>query len=297
MIKKLLKLNLYLTFLLHFYKFYKCFFINFFEKKSLVINLNNKKNLFFKKRNSQKNLISKRLAIILKKRKKLKFFRVKRVDKGNFFFKKFFFKTLLRNRNYLKKFFFLNGKVRQKKISKFIFKQQTGVISNKNHSYEHSLMNILLRSHFFLFIKDLMFFIKMGYIYINNRPVINFSLLVNEGDCVQLPIFNKIFSYINSSKKILKKKTMLFKHTAWKFFKQKFFKKQQQIKSKKKKTPKYLHLFLLFKLNTPRYLEVDYTTLTIFFLKKQSVFLQSSYYLNKLFSFKMFPLYNFKKIN
>jgi len=77
-----------------------------------------KKNLFFKKRNSQISLISKRLTIVLKKRKDDKEPRFKKVDKGNFFFKKFFFKTLLKSRKFLKGFFFLIKKRDKKKMQK-----------------------------------------------------------------------------------------------------------------------------------------------------------------------------------
>ncbi len=83
----------------------------------------------------------------------------------------------------------------------------------------------------------------------------------------------------------------------WRFFKQKFFKKKHNLKIKKKKIPKYLYLFYLYKLNVPKTLEVDFLTLSVFILKKENIFLQSSYYLNKPFSFKLFSLYNFKKIN
>jgi hypothetical protein len=69
------------------------------------------------------------------------------------------------------------------------------------------------------------------------------------------------------------------------------------LRPKKRKSPKYLFLFFLFKVNTPKFLEVDYFSLSIILLKKQDAFVFSSFYLNKLFSFKLFSLYNFKKIN
>jgi hypothetical protein len=95
----------------------------------------------------------------------------------------------------------------------------------------------------------------------------------------------------------LKKKIALFRHHSWKFFKQKYFKIQDNLRPKKRKSPKYLLFFFLFKVNTPKFLEVDYFSLSIILLKKQDAFVFSSFYLNKLFSFKLFSLYNFKKIN
>lgn len=190
------------------------YYINTFFKNTTIIKINKRKNLFFKKKNSQKSLISKRLSIVLKKRKKIKLHKVKKVDKGNFFFKKFFFKTLLKSRKFLKKFFFLNTKVRQKKISKLIFKNQKRMASKKNYSYEYSVLNTLLRSNIFFFIKDLMLFVKAGHVYINNKPILNYALLVNDGDCIQIPISREMYNYINFSKKVLKKKIALFKHTS-----------------------------------------------------------------------------------
>jgi hypothetical protein len=85
----------------------------------------------------------------------------------------------------------------------------------------------------------------------------------------------------------------------WKFYKQKHYKGYfiENTKPRKRKTPKYFYIFFLFRLNSPNFLEIDFVTLSLFFLKKPNIFNFSSYYLNKLFSFKLFSLYNFKKIN
>jgi len=83
------------------------------------------------------------------------------------------------------------------------------------------------------------------------------------------------------------------RYNAWRFFKQ----KKVSTKQKKRKFPKFYFLLFLFKLETPKYLEVDYTTLTVFLIKLQGSQLFHSYYLGKYFSLKFFNLYNFKKIN
>lgn len=279
-----------------FYKFFKKFLFKFFETLSLLKKFNKKKNLFFKKKLKVKTLISKRLSLVLKKRKKFKLIRSKKPDRGNFFFKKFFFKTLLKSRKFLKFFFFLTKKERQRKITKTI-----NITKNnyqfKNCVYEYTLLNFVLRSHFCLFVVDALRLIKNNFVYINGRQVTDFNLIISEGDCIQFKTYTSIYKYILFSKKILKKKLSLFRLNSWKFFKQKFFKQQQQLKIKKRKTPKYIFLFYLFKLDIPKFLEVDYLTLSIYFLKKLDSFKSSTYFLNKLFSFKLFPLYNFKKIN
>lgn len=286
-----------INFLFFFYKFYKTILLNFFFNKNINITLNKKKNLFFKKKESKDSLISKRIAIVLKKRKKLKFFKHKKIDKGNFFLKKFFFKILLKNRKFLSKLFFLNKNKKQIKVSKKINFLSKKIKNKSTFVYEYSLSNVLLRSNLFFSSKDILSLITSRLVYLNGRVVLDHNADLFLGDFIQLPVTKQLYRYIFFSKKILKKKMSLFRFSTWKFFKKKFFKKKQGLKTKKRKTPKYLNMFCFFKLNTPRFIEVDYFTLSICLLKKQNSNIQPSYYLSKSFSYKLFPLYNFKKIN
>lgn len=288
---------MYILYINIFYKFFKKFLLNGFYKKNNIICFYKKKNLFFKKKNFKLNIVSKRLSLVLRKRKKLKSFKTKKLDKGNFFLKKFFFKILLKSRKFFKNFFYFNKKTRQKRITKFILSRGIFKGSTSNVSCEYSLFNVLLRSRLFFFNKDVFKFIKSGLIFLNGKTVSDSNLTVSCGDCIQLVISNYYYRYINFSRKILKKKLALYKFNTWRFFKQKFFRKKKNLKPKKKKMPKYIHLFYMYKLNTPKTLEIDFLTLSIFILKKESIFLQSSYYINKPISFKLFSLYNFKKIN
>lgn len=287
---------LYIYVYLYLYKFLKKFLKKDTCCVMTLISFNKKKNLFFKKKYRSKILTSKRLLIALRKRKKLCISRSRKISKGNFFFKKFFFKTLLRTRKLLKFFFFLKPKTRQKKITKSILKNQKNYLS-KNSSYEYTILNTILRSHFCIFVTDLFSFLKNGFIFLNGVAFTNYNIILVEGDCLQLKLSKSIYRYIYSSKKFLKKKIALFRYSSWKFFKHKFFKLQDNLKPKKRKSPKYLHLLFIFKMNTPKFLEIDYLSLSIFFLKKPKLYTHSTYYLNKLFSFRLFALYNYKKIN
>lgn len=269
-------------------------FKQIFSNKTLI-KINTRKNLFFKKKYNTKTLSSKRLSIILRKRKKLKNIKTKKTDKGNFYFKKFFFKTLLKTRKFLKRFFFFNNKVRQSKITRSIVKCTNSSYNYNN--FELTIFNTLLRSHFCIFLKDALLLIKNGFVYLNGCVVTQHDSILNIYDCIQLRICNYTYKYIQSSKKFLKKKLALFRLNSWKFFKQKFFRQQKQLKPLKRKTPKYLYLFFLFKLDVPKFIEIDYFSLTIFLLKPASSQLYTTYYVSKLFSYKLFSLYNFKKIN
>ncbi len=297
MIKKYDHFSIKIVFLFYIYIFFKNFLLNCFFKKKINFKINKKKSLFFKKKSVKDSLISKRISIVLRKRKKFKKFKSKKIDKGNFFLKKFFFKTLLKNRRFLRKLFFFNDKKRQLKITKKIHSLSKNTLNSKNNILDYSLLNLLLRSGLFFFYKDIIEFISSGLVYINGVVIKNHNTILSSGDLIQLPISNYLYKYTLFSKKILKKKMSLFRFTTWKFFKKRYFKKKQSLKSKKRKNPKYLPIFSNYKLNTPRYIEVDFFTFTIFILKQHNYSVQPTYYLNKPFSFKLFPLYNFKKIN
>lgn len=289
------KLRLYIQIYLSFFKFLKQVQHKLFFNKKHLIKINDKKNLFFKKKYNTKVLVSKRLSFVLRKRKNFKNFKVRKLDKGNFFFKKFFFKILLKSRKSLRRFFFFNKKTRQRKITKHVFKNQG--FSTRNNSYEFTLFNILLRSHFCVFLGDVIPLIKNNFVYLNGSVVTQVDLIILQHDCIQLKIISPIYKYIQFCKKNLKKKISLFRFNSWKFFKQKFFKQQQQLKTQKRKTPKYLYLFFLFRLDVPKYLEVDYFTLSVYLLSTIDSSVFRTYYFNKLFSYKLFSLYNFKKVN
>lgn len=290
-------IRLYVYILINFKKFLKIYFLKIVFNSNILKKFNKKKNLFFKKKFKLKTLISRRLFIVLKKRKKFILHRPKKIDRGNFFFKKFFFRTLIKNRKFLKEFFFFTKKVRQKKISKKISKNIFFKTFSKNFNYEYTVFNIALRSHFCIYTADIYLYFKKNFFFLNGEVIKNSNSIMKEGDCLQLKISKPLYRYILWSKKILRKKIAVMRFNSWKYFKHKYFKQQQQLKPKKRKIPKHIFMFYLFKLNIPTILELDYFSLSIFLLKKKSIFLFSSYYLNKLFSFKLFSLYNFKKIN
>ena len=273
------------------------FFFNFLKRcdKRKLKKILNKQNIFFKKVSRQKIVLSKRLSLVLKKRKGFGF-KKKKINLGKFFFKKFFYKTIMGGRKLIKNFFFLNSKVRQKNITKTLIKHNN-VKFKYNNPYEYSIMNILLRGHFFLTTKDVLFALKNGFIFLNGSVTSSYKTQIGFGDCIQVYISKNLYKYCFFFKKLLKKKAALYKYNAWLFFKHNFIKKKAKVKGKKRKNPNYLYLFFLFKLNIPIFLEICFLTMSIFFLKKPGVFEQNTYFFSKFFSFKFFNLYNFKKIN
>lgn len=285
-------LNLFFLFL-KFYRWYNMFQKSFLKK--FLKKIFKKKNLFFKKKYNTRVIVSKRLTIAVRRRKKKFFKKFKKKNFGNFFVKKFFLKSLYKNRNLFRIFFYLNKRTRQKKINKLIFKKSKKFF--KKNTYEYSLMNILLRSHMFFFIKDALVFIKEGFIFLNGLVVKNYDFFLKCGDRVQININSNFFKYIKSCRKFFKKKVAIIRYESWKYFRKKYYQRRKYFRLKKKKNPKHYLLFFIYKLSVPKFLEIDLLSLTVIILKKIDIEIQNTYFLNKLFSYKLFCLYNFKKIN
>ena len=288
-------IRFYILFIYYLYKFSFKINTNPFFNVKLFSRILKKKNLLFKKKGRVNILSSKRVIFSLKK-KKFKKFKSKKIERGNFFIKKLLYKSLIYNRKILRLFFFFNKKVRQRKITRTIFLNQKKKLST-NSSYGYTVLNILIKSNMFLNLKDILIYINNNNIYINNKLTNKFYHELNVGDCIQFKISYTLYKYILFCKKIVKKYVKIHRYNSWKFFKQKVLKKKKFLKPKKKKFPKYLEILFLFKVNTPRFIEIDFLTLTIFLLKKQKHLHVSSFFLRKFFSFTLFPLYNFKKIN
>ena len=285
-----------LMFLLSFKNFNKRYKMFFFKKNKLLKKILIKKNLFFKKYYDTKILVSRRLINILRKNKKTKFFKKRRKNNNNhFFLKKFLVKTLLKSRVLLKNIFSLNKKTRQKRLTKILYRKSKGLV--RNNTMEYSIYNIILRGHFFFFLNDAVTYIKAGFVYLNGSVYNNHTFCVNKGDILQIRINLPYFKYFKYCKKFFKKKMKLIRLNAFKFWKKKYFAKKRKVKVKPRRYPYYYLFFFIYKLNVPRYLEVDYTILSIIILKKFDISLNTTFFLNKLFSYKLFNLYNYKKIN
>jgi len=252
--------------------------------------INKKKTFFFKKKFNVRLLSIRRLKHVLKKKVK-----PRRVVDDKFFFKKFFFKTLLKGRRFLKNFFFGKRRMRQRVLTKKLHNLGTNLskLSNFINTTEFTISNILLRSNFFFFKKDITLFSKTNKIFLNGVSVFKLNTLLFVGDCVQLPISIQYYTYMKFFKRYFKKKLAEYKKDSWKFFKKKFVRGNLHIR---RKLPRYLDFFFVYKLNTPKFLEIDYLTMTLFVLKKNEFRLNDIFYykqFNKIF----FPLYNWKKIN
>ena len=206
--------------------------------------------------------------------------------KKKFFFKKFFYKNTFKQRYALTTLFFFKKRVRQKKLNKFI-----STFHNKNpHLF---LFFVLLQTNLIFFKKDIFFFLRKGYVFVNNFREKNPLTLLTVGDCISFFFKKSYFFYFKFVKRFFKKKLLFNKKIRRLFFKKLSSKAYKNV-FLKRKTSKIFNYFTFFRFRTPTYLELDYLTLTVFivFFKKNY-----NFFFYKYFNFNFIKFLNWKKIN
>lgn len=266
-------------------------YINTFFKYKLLIFLK-KKNIFFLKKDTFKKIIYWR--VLSKSKPKQFVFKNKYNKQKNYYLldnTSRFLSTIISNRGAIK-FFFFKKHTKQKKITKFLIN-----ISKKNNYFISRLSNfiffILLQSHFFFFINDINYFLKNNFIFVNNKLITSRFYELKPNDCVSLVKFNSYFDYISNIYRFFKKKISKIKYRQWKNFKL----KKISSTTSKKWLPIFLNKFLFFKLDIPKYLEVDFFTLSIIYLYSEKNIIYKNKIFYKFISFYMLKLYNWKKLN
>ena len=279
-----------LLFILFKYKKYLFFYFNFlknFFKVKLLIFFK-KKNIFFSRVNNLKKIISKKVRFKNKFRrfKKRYFFKNNQIIDNKFKF----LSLIINNRKIIKNIFFKKF-TRQKKITKFIIN-----ISKKNNYLSNRLYNflfvILIQSQFFFFIKDVDFFLKNKFIYVNNKNISKKFFEVKINDYIRVIKSKSYYRYIIRIRKFFKKKISKIKYRQWLSYKL----REKNI-FKRRWLPNFLNKFLFYKYDIPKYLEVDFFSLTVFYLYSE----KNIFYKNRFFfmfiSFYMIRTYNWKKLH
>lgn len=234
------------------------------------ITLQKKSNLYFKSGLFSNKILKKKvLNNNLKKVKikgKKKNYTLNRNNKPNnlnnklkfFKLKDNFLKKIKLNTKFFKNLF-LKAKEKKKRILYF-FKNISKKSVGDNY-FNNTLLVVLYNSHFFFSLPEIKFFIKKGLVYLNNKIVDNYLTIIFKGDLIQLVYSKNYYRYINKFYNFFKDKIKFLKFKKWKFNK-------SLLKQKYKNwNPKFLSLFFLFKKDIPNNLEVDFTTLSIIYLK------------------------------
>lgn len=189
--------------------------------------------------------------------------------------------------------FFLKNKFlkKQNKLTTYlvnILKLDTKSILN---FFEFRLNIILIRCHYFDNLRDSNFFIKKGFISINNEITFDTECLVKHQDLIKL--INKKQYYIYYRRNI---NNALYssKKINWAFHR---FKKKNRFRKVFTKVYKWIYNGIYFGFDIPYFLEVDYVNLTIIVLKKPLNLYLIQYSSVKFLNLYLTRLYNWNYIN
>ena len=199
-----------------------------------------------------------------------------------------FLKVIFSNRKIIKNFFFKKF-TKQKKITRFLQS-----ISLKKDNFSLTLNNFLvtnlLRSHIFFFINDVNFFLKKSFVMVNGSVTNNKFFELKKGDCVQVVRSNYYYNYIKKIYKFFKKKISKMKFKRWRSLQRRkktgFFLKTW--------VPNFLDKFIFFKTSIPKFLEVDFFSLSFIMLYNNKNILLNDKFYNKIISYYMIKMYNWR---
>jgi hypothetical protein len=279
-----LVLHIYVFKFRFFYKILSLNFLFFLKKQTL----------FFKPKISIKLLNWKRLNFFLLRKKffKKKIRKVwKRSRDSNFFFKKNFFSILIKTRSFFSNLLFNKKYKRQGELTNYFLKIGKYNFLKTNPT---SLFIILLKSQFFLFSNDVLYFLKNGYVFLNRVCVFLLTKTISVNDVIQLQLRSNYFLYFKKVKIFFKKKLIQNKKLKKLFFFKILKKKGTFLK---RRVNNFFNLFSFYKFNVPIYLELDFICLTVFLIKATSNLLYLNNFLfYRVLNTSMFKLLNFKKI-
>lgn len=196
-----------------------------------------------------------------------------------------------KNREILNKLL-INKPIRQNKFNKiiknFLKKTNLDILGN----FEFKLVTLLIRSGFFVNFKDALFFIENGYITINNQIIINPNFLVNSNEILKVSFNKYYYLYYRKGLHNVINNIGRYNSYAWKVNKNKYNVNKQQSSH----TPSWVLRFMYFRDDLPKFLEVDYLSMTLVILYKPYNFLEFDFYTSKFMSSYLSRLYNWKFI-
>ena len=136
------------------------------------------------------------------------------------FLKRGFFSILLENRKLIKTINFFKFK-KQKTITKFLKKKVFVPTKNFYLSNEFLLVNILLRSQFFFFKTDIIFFLYNKYVFVNGFTVNSLNKILCVGDRIQLVVSDNYYYFFRTHKFFTKLFLQKIKKKVFRMFKPK----------------------------------------------------------------------------
>ena len=275
---------------------YRCFYfifvfnrLNNFQFKLKLLVFTKKTSAFFSRRN-YKNILLKK--IFYNTRKPNLYTKTKKNNsstKENIYnVNNRFLTVIFSNRKTIKNFFFKKF-TKQTKITWFI-RSISREKQRSDNLFNNYLFLILLRSHIFFFIDDVNFFLDKGFVMVNGTVEKNKLFELKLGAYVQIVRSDIYYDYIKRIYKFFRVKVAKMKFKRWCAI------------QKKKKTgvffknwvPNFIDRFIFYKTDIPKFLEVDFFSLTIIILYKNKSALSNDKFFNKIISNYLIKMYNWR---
>lgn len=205
--------------------------------------------------------------------------------------KKRWFKLFNKNRLLFK---FITGVKKQKQfqVTKIFSKTlKQNVLSNLMR-LEFSLKNILIRSKLVLNLNEADFFLKNKLVYLNGLVATN-NILLRRGDIISLAFSEKYFNFFKSNFSQKLKLTYSVGYRLWRLnrFKSNFYKQSPT------GIPTWVFKIGFFYEDTPSFLEIDYTTLSLTIIKQPISYVDYNFYFTKFITPFLTRHYNWKYVN
>jgi len=198
--------------------------------------------------------------------------------------------------------FYINRKVFQNIFNYPLFRQKRfnnsfSYLFKKNYkfllnSFNFNLVSLLIKSRFVFTKEQALFLIKNKFVFLNGFNKVSIYQTAKQNDIIQLVLHKSYFFFfkrILSSLRLLKKKTgyrvWLLTRFLFNFYKQ-----------SPTNIPKWVDKLMYYRLDVPKFLEVDYTILTTVILYKPKYLYETDLYTFKYLNYFLLRLYVWKYI-
>lgn len=268
---------------IHYYK------ANYVSKS---IFLKKKKNTFF---NSFKQKLEVHNFYFYKNlyKKEHVFFNFNKKNKLLYKMHKKFFSRYYVNRHIFRHIFMKSACTHQFKITKFVEKFKTNSRINFFKQTQLFLFIVLISSQFFFFKKDCFFFLKNFGIFLNGKICTNAYKVLKIGDIIQIPVTKNFYIFFKNYKNytffFLKKYKLKFNKI--------FASRKKKYRTKSYLMPKWVERLSYYFEDIPKFLEVDFTILTIIIIYNNTTLHDTHSIIANNALLYLYRLYNWRRLN
>ena len=186
--------------------------------------------------------------------------------------------------------FLFYKRFRNKKLNKIFAQSFGGSFITQKITTELNIVNILLRAHFIYFYTDALRSIQMNWVTVNGRIVSDPAYTCTEFDRIGFIISNEYFAYFRG----------IFSSSISKEYRASFYQytsanlRTKRFKTPKTRNPKWPRKILWEREDIPKYLEVDFLTMTAVVVYKPRYSIDFFAYFNKYHNLPTRRMFNWK---